>query len=343
MRFGLFHTVQWPEGSRQPEMYEAAMREAVRADELGLYSVWLTEHHFSRHGIISDSLNVLSNLAARTSRIRLGTAVAVLPFHSPVRLAETAATVDVLSGGRLDFGIGRGYQPGEFAGFDVDMADRAARFEESLELIRRSWTSDHPFDHDGRFWRFGSVDPQPKPVQSPHPPIWMATDSEDGLRRCAQEDWGVMFPQGRSLEVVADQVARYQRALAEEGKTYDPAKVVLARGLYVDETDDRAWEVAGGPYVAFLERAARLARPPAGTTTPAAVNPFDTDVLQDAVVFGSPQSCVAQLRRIRDLGISYVLFFIRYSDMTHERIMTSLDRFAAEVAPELSPIEAVEA
>jgi alkanesulfonate monooxygenase SsuD/methylene tetrahydromethanopterin reductase-like flavin-dependent oxidoreductase (luciferase family) len=341
MQFGLFHTVQWPEGADQATMYEQSLREAVRADELGMSSVWLTEHHFSRHGLISDNLVVLAHLAARTRRIRLGTAVSVLPFHNPVRLAEAAATVDVLSGGRLDFGVGRGYQWGEFQGFGIEMVERRARFDEALDVIVRSWTATEPFDHRGQAWRFGDVNPQPKPIQSPHPPIWMATDSDDGLRQCAELDRGVMFPQGRSLAVVADQVARYQDALSRAGRPYDPAKVVLARALYVDDNDDLAWQVAGRSYVTFLDHAARLAAGP-GNAAPA-VNPFDTEDLQDAVVFGSAASCTAQLQRIRDLGIDHVLFFVRFADLAHHRIMASLDRFAAEVAPALGAVMEVPA
>jgi alkanesulfonate monooxygenase SsuD/methylene tetrahydromethanopterin reductase-like flavin-dependent oxidoreductase (luciferase family) len=341
MQFGLFHTVQWPEGADQATMYEQSLREAVRADELGMSSVWLTEHHFSRHGLISDNLVVLAHLAARTRRIRLGTAVSVLPFHNPVRLAEAAATVDVLSGGRLDFGVGRGYQWGEFQGFGIEMVERRARFDEALDVIVRSWTATEPFDHRGQAWRFGDVNPQPKPIQSPHPPIWMATDSDDGLRQCAELDRGVMFPQGRSLAVVADQVARYQDALSRAGRPYDPAKVVLARALYVDDNDDLAWQVAGRSYVTFLDHAARLAAGP-GNAAPA-VNPFDTEDLRDAVVFGSVASCTAQLQRIRDLGIDHVLFFVRFADLAHHRIMASLDRFAAEVAPALGAVMEVPA
>ena len=333
MQFGLFHTVQWPEGSSQVDVYNQAIREAVRADELGLHSVWLTEHHFTRHGLVSDSLNVLSHLAALTKNIRLGTAVAVLPFHSPLRLAESAAIVDLLSGGRLDFGIGRGYQPVEFNGFGVDMAERAARFEESIELILKGWTTHHSFEHQGRFWQYGSVDPQPKPLQTPHPPIWVATDSAEGLRHCAEMDWGVMFPQGRSLAVLEEQVGRYRQALDDAGKPWDSSKLLVARGLHVDDTDDAAWEAAGQPYISFLEMARGLG---SKRGTGGADNPFDTESLQDSVVFGSPETCAAQLRRIREIGVDYVLFFIRFADLSHERIMRSLDLFAKEVAPDLT-------
>ena len=112
--------------------------------------MWLTEHHFSRHGIVSDSLMVLAHLAARTSSVRLGTAVSVLPLHHPVRLAEAAATVDQLSGGRLDLGIGRGYQPGEFRGFGVDIAEKHDRFAEALDVLRPLWSTEGPVSHSGR-------------------------------------------------------------------------------------------------------------------------------------------------------------------------------------------------
>jgi alkanesulfonate monooxygenase SsuD/methylene tetrahydromethanopterin reductase-like flavin-dependent oxidoreductase (luciferase family) len=333
MKFGLFHTVQWPEGSSQVDVYNEAIREAVRADELGLHSVWLTEHHFTRHGLVSDSLNVLSHIAALTQNIRLGTAVAVLPFHSPLRLAESAAIVDLLSGGRLDFGVGRGYQPVEFGGFGVDMAERAARFEESLDLILKGWTTHHAFEHKGEFWQYGMVDPQPKPLQAPHPPIWVATDSVDGLRHCAEQDWGVMFPQGRSLEVLEEQVGRYRQALEDAGKPWDNSKLLVARGLYVAETDDEAWDTAARPYHAFQEMARGLG---AKKDTGGPNNTFDTETMAESVVFGSPETCQATLRRIHDIGVDYVLFFIRYADLPHANIMRSLDLFATEVAPALT-------
>ena len=329
MKFGLFHTVQWPEGSSQVEVYNQAIREAVRADELGLHSVWLTEHHFTRHGLVSDSLNVLSHIAALTQNIRLGTAVAVLPFHSPLRLAESAAIVDLLSGGRLDFGVGRGYQPVEFGGFGVDMAERAARFEESIDLILKGWTTHHAFEHKGEFWQYGMVDPQPKPLQTPHPPIWVATDSAEGLRHCAEQDWGVMFPQGRSLEVLEEQVGRYRQALEDAGKPWDNSKLLVARGLHVAETDDEAWATAARPYHLLPGDGAGPGRQegqPGDRTTRSTPKPW-----QESVVFGSPETCQATLRRIQEIGVDYVLFFIRYADLPHANIMRSLDLFATEV------------
>ena len=126
--------------------------------------------------------------------MRLGTAVSVLPLHHPVRLAEAAATVDQLSGGRLDLGIGRGYQPGEFRGFGVDIAEKHDRFAEALDVLDRVWSTEGPVSHSGTFWSFEDAYPQPRPVQRPHPPLWLATDSPDGLAMCAAKDWGSSSP-----------------------------------------------------------------------------------------------------------------------------------------------------
>ena len=334
MKFGLFHSIQWPEGTAQRDRYREALAQALYAERIRLESIWLTEHHFSRHGIVSDTLNVLSYLAAETEHVRLGTAVLVLPFHDPVRVAESAATVDLLSGGRLEFGVGRGYQWSEFHGFRVPMEERAARFDEAMAIIVRSWTADAPFCYRGRYWQYEDINPQPKPLQRPHPPVWVATESDEGFRRCAEQGWGVMLPQGRSLAAVAEQVTRYRRVLADMGMAYDPMKLILARALYVGRDDETAWSDAEVPYRRFLALAARVAAPPGGAAV--AHNPFDTDIQRDSVIFGGPDTCVAMLRRVQELGVENVIFFVNMVKLPHDRIMQSLELFAREVMPRLT-------
>jgi probable F420-dependent oxidoreductase len=344
MQIGLFHTAQWPEGTEQSDRYQQALDQAVLAEELGYDSVWLTEHHFFRHGIISDSLSVLAHLAARTSTIRLGTAVAVLPLHNPVRLAEATATVDVLSGGRLDFGVGKGYQTGEFKGLGVDMDDRDTRFEEALEVVLKGWASREPFTHTGKFWSFEDSNPQPKPVQRPHPPIWLATDSDSGFRKIATNGWGLLLPQGRSPAAVADQMERYRAALAEAGREYDPQKVVLARALYCAPTDEQAWDEVGEPYAQFVALAASLAAPGRTPAKVKTINPFALDAdLRSSALFGSPETCAKMLGELREIGIERVIGFVHIGGLQHEQIESSMRLFAAEVMPRLagSPQDAV--
>lgn len=334
MQIGLFHSVQWPEGSAQVQRYQESFVQAVAADELGFDSVWLTEHHFSRHGIVSDSLAVLANLAARTERVRLGTAVSVLPLHNPLRLAETAATVDLLSNGRLDLGVGRGYQVGEFNGFGVDMAEKAERFDEALHVLRRAWSSSEPFDHDGKYFRYEGASAQPRPIQRPHVPIWVATDSASGLAQCAREDLGVLLPQGTSLDVTAAQVRRYYDALEGAAKSRDEGRVYLARAAHVAATDEQAWAEAEGPYQAFLSYADKLRRGKTSEGKEWGRSPFDMDAdLRSSALFGSPDSVIAGLAKIHDLGIDRVMLFVHMAELPHSKIMSSLEIFAREVLP----------
>ena len=334
MQIGLFHSIQWPEGSDQSDRYAQALMQACHADALGFDSIWLTEHHFSRHGIVSDSLMVLAHLAARTSHVRLGTAVSVLPLHHPLRFAEAAATVDQLSRGRLDLGIGRGYQPGEFRGFGVDIAEKNERFDEALAVLRQVWSADGPVSHSGKYFSFEDAAPQPRPFQQPHPPLWLATDSPDGLALCAEEDWGVLLPQGTSLTVTAGQMKRYVDALAGAGHGPERARAYLARATYVAPTDEQAWAEAEGPYKDFLDYADKLRRATAAGSAGGGRSPFDLDAdLRSSALFGSPETIIAGLGAIRELGIERVMLFMHMGALPHDKIMSSLDLFAREVLP----------
>ena len=151
MKFGLFGGARARGGpAGDSEGYHDFIRYVIAAEELGFSSVFLVEHHFTGFGQVSASLNLLSYLAARTSTIRLGTAVVVLPWHNPVLVAEEAATLDLLSNGRLDFGVGKGYRPYEFSGFCIPQDEATARFDEAIDVIRKAWTSKGRFSLRGQ-------------------------------------------------------------------------------------------------------------------------------------------------------------------------------------------------
>src|SRR5579863_7897436 len=144
MKFGLFGGARARGGpAGDSEGYHEFIKYVVAAEDLGFSSVFLVEHHFTGFGQVSASLNLLSYLAARTRHIRLGTAVVVLPWHNPVLIAEQAATLDLLSGGRVDFGVGKGYRQAEFDGFCIPIAEANERFDEAMEIIRKAWTTPH--------------------------------------------------------------------------------------------------------------------------------------------------------------------------------------------------------
>src|SRR5712691_2764870 len=174
MRFGIFGAAQ--AGSSLPgapmgQGFHDFIDFNVEAEALGYHGTFLVEHHFTGWNQVSATLTLLTWLAARTTTLRLGTAVMVLPWHNPVILAEQAATLDLLSDGRLDFGVGKGYRYNEFTGFAIPLAEADARFEEALAIITKAWTSQQRFSHHGRFWRFEDIVVEPPTRQKTAPAV----------------------------------------------------------------------------------------------------------------------------------------------------------------------------
>jgi alkanesulfonate monooxygenase SsuD/methylene tetrahydromethanopterin reductase-like flavin-dependent oxidoreductase (luciferase family) len=189
MRFGIFGAAQ--AGSPRPgtpmgQGFHDFIDFNIEAEALGYHSTFLVEHHFTGWNQVSATLTLLTWLAARTTTLRLGTAVTVLPWHNPVLLAEQAATLDLLSEGRLDFGVGKGYRYNEFTGFAIPLDEADARFEEALAIITKAWTSGQRFSHHGRFWTFNDILVEPPTSQKPHPPFWMAAGTPSSIRRVAE-------------------------------------------------------------------------------------------------------------------------------------------------------------
>ena len=183
MRFGIFGSAQARRGGPDVDSgsgFRDFVDYNVEAEALGFHSSFVVEHHFTGFGQISATLNLLTWIGARTSTLRLGTAVMTLPWHNPVLLAEQAATIDLLSNGRLDFGIGQGYRHNEFAGFCVPMEEAEARFEEALEVILKAWTSDAPWSHQGKYWQFDKVVVEPPTAPEAAP---AAVDGRGHARR----------------------------------------------------------------------------------------------------------------------------------------------------------------
>src|SRR5437762_3533258 len=208
MRFGLFGSAQARRPTPGTELTDSSqgfrewIENNVEAEALGFHSTFVVEHHFTGFGQVSASLNLLTWVGSRTSTLRLGTAVLVLAWHNPVLLAEQAASLDLLSGGRLDFGVGRGYRYNEFAGFCTPMEEAQARFDESLGVILKAWTSDAPWSHHGKFWQFDNVAVEPPPAQKPHPAVWMGAKSPDSIKKVAAQGFNLLLDQFASIEEV---------------------------------------------------------------------------------------------------------------------------------------------
>jgi len=239
MRFGLFGGVA--RGGDQlgdSRSYEDFIDYVVEAERLGFEAVFLVEHHFTGNGQLSASLTFLSYLAGVTSKIRLGTAVTVMPWHNPVLLAEQAAIVDLVSKGRLDFGVGRGYRPNEFHGFCIAPEEAQARYEEGFEVLIRSWTSAERFSHSGKFWQYRDIVVEPQCLQSPHPPIWVAGGSETTIRAAARRGQRLLLDQFGDADLTRQRVAYYYDELAKAGFEREEGCVAVTRGLLLTEDDD---------------------------------------------------------------------------------------------------------
>ena len=173
MKFAAFMNIQCREDQDYNTVYRGRVDEAELADRLGFDALFLAEHAFSRHGLPSPVVT-LSNMAARTERIRLGTAICVLPWHNPIEVAQDYATLDILCDGRLEFGVGRGAFKKEFDGYGLDWEESQPRYEEALEIILKAWTGE-PFTYEGKYYTIPEVAVNPMPIQRPHPPLWTPT------------------------------------------------------------------------------------------------------------------------------------------------------------------------
>src|SRR5580765_5656461 len=196
MQFGIFGSAQASTQDLGPETgqgFRDYLEYAIEAEALGYRSSFLVEHHFTGWNQVSATLILQTALAMRTTTLRLGTAVIVLPWHNPVLMAEQAATLDLISGGRLDFGVGKGYRHSEFHGFRIAPEEAEPRFEEAVEVITRSWLSRERFSHRGRFWQFDDIVVEPPPAQKPHPPFWEAAASEASIRRAARRGFNLIL------------------------------------------------------------------------------------------------------------------------------------------------------
>ena len=216
IKFGIFHIVQWHESRSPQDALSEALEQIELADRLGIEEAWLGEHRFSRHGLLSGIFSFAGHVAARTSRIRIGTAVVVLPFHNPILVAEEAAMLDILSGGRLDFGVGSGYQRQEFEGVGVNVGEGRDRFREHLDVITRAWTEERLTFH-GKYTNVDDLWVIPKPLQKPHPPLYIAVStSAASVEYAASRNIPIIVGGPTAVMGQAPQVVRLWREKMEQ-------------------------------------------------------------------------------------------------------------------------------
>jgi alkanesulfonate monooxygenase SsuD/methylene tetrahydromethanopterin reductase-like flavin-dependent oxidoreductase (luciferase family) len=301
----------------------------VEAEALGYCATFLVEHHFTGWNQVSATLQLLTWLAARTTTLRLGTAVLVLPWHNPVLLAEHAATLDLLSGGRLDFGIGKGYRHTEFEGFCIPPEEAQARFDEALEMMLKAWTTRERFSHEGRFWRFKNVVVEPPPMQAPHPPLWTAAGSPASIKRAAERGHNLILDQFASAEILGERIALFRAEAAARGRRWDPTQVIVARDMFVVD-NEREKEAAIELNNQKHARTLSVSRAPGGAGGSHILAYAHTAQQQrDSPLIGTPEEIVAKLQTLRAAGVEYVMLNAAGS-------RANLRRFAREVMPHVA-------
>ncbi len=328
MKFGLFGGGKV--GKLNPLGDSYGYRDFIRyikdAEAIGFESAFMVEHHFTGIGQLSSSLNLLCYLAAQTSKIRLGTAVVVLPWHNPVLLAEQICTLDVLSEGRYEMGVGRGYRKNEFDAFCVPMTEAQGLYEENLQLLMKCLTSKERFSWHSKHWNFENIVVEPGVVQLPHPPIWMAAGTPGGIAYVASQGYGALMDQIASTDEIIERVRIFTDAQEKAGLKRDASRCGVTRALHIINSEEERRQ-AYARRRETLKNIGELAKKPGGFN-PASMD--DSDIANDdAALIGTPPEIVERLQRLADGGVEHVLF----SNATASR--ESLMVFADKIMPHI--------
>jgi len=336
MNFGLLMPFQNPArwARSYPELYREQLDQIVLAEELGYDTIWLTEHHFDDDGWSPSLLPLAAGIATRTHRLRIGTFILILPFQHALRVAEDAATVDILSNGRLDLGVGKGYRTKEFTGFGIAREERDVQLEEGMEVIRRAWTEEC-FSFDGQYYHLTDVRLSPRPVQQPHPPLWVGARGKKAVERAARLGCHLMG----TGEVEQQQF--YDQALKSCGHNPQDFAIAQLRWVYLAESRERAWDdVEEHMYYLFtnafplLQQAGDLRKDRSMQALPnsRALRQIDPTIPGGAPIVGTPEDCIRAIERYQqETRITHLAMGMHLPGLAPEKSRKSLQLFAREV------------
>ncbi|HKA27960.1 MAG TPA: LLM class flavin-dependent oxidoreductase [Candidatus Binatia bacterium] len=345
MRFGTYHVFQCPPGRRPPDVIREELERAELADALGYDDVWVPEQHFSPYCVAGDALLLAGHLAARTRRVRIGTAVVNLTFTHPLRFVERVALLDHATGGRVDVGIGRGYQFPQYGVFGVPIDETRAIFDDALDVVLRAWSGEE-FTHQGPHFRIPHVQVWPVPARPASEVLLHAVNSPESMARAIER--GLPAVMARPLSPFDEQVvelARYRAALESAG--VDPAPV-LARATvlkyaFLAPTREKAHRLARDALEWDLQILQHLTTP---TTRemPRGYELYERrggrlpeyaydDWLEHVLLFDDPAGCAEKVARLRDAGVQRLVLWMGVGGMDHELVVRSMRLFAEEVLP----------
>jgi alkanesulfonate monooxygenase SsuD/methylene tetrahydromethanopterin reductase-like flavin-dependent oxidoreductase (luciferase family) len=326
VRFGVAHDFRCPPGSDYAlqDVYAQTIEQVALLDRLGLDLVWFSEHHFVDDGYLPSFAPVAGAVASVTSRMRISTNIAIVPFSHPIRLAEDLAVLDQLSGGRMEFGAGLGYAPHEFRAFGFPVSHRVSRTEECLDILRLAWSGER-FSYAGKRYQFDGVRVFPDPVQAGGPPLWLAVSSRPSIERAVRYGTNVL-PQGpRSL------LDGWRQQVTAAGGDPSARRVGIIRSFLVTDDPERDWPPLRAAeryrmavYGRFFEEAGLGGR---GTFN-------EEDRITQRVFVGNVEECAAELTTfIRTYGLTDVVTWGSAPGLPPAALTPSMERFASEVVP----------
>ncbi|HTV90240.1 MAG TPA: LLM class flavin-dependent oxidoreductase [Stellaceae bacterium] len=309
MKLGVLQFFSWPERrTALAQVYERALQRIEIMDQVGFDAVWLAEHHFSSFSVCPSVHMVGVLAAARTKRLRIGTGVSLAPFYHPLRLAEEVALLDVLSGGRVNWGAGRGFARVEFENFGVPPEESTARFHEAVEIVLRAWT-DERLVYAGAHYRFDGVEVLPKPLQQPHPPVWMAATSDPAIEWAAGRGFSILLDPHAAHRDIGRKRRLYAERLSAAGFSPAARDLPVARLLALGKTSAEAAAVAKNGAQWIVDSYFGAQHRPVGIADP---NSSDRDpvrrYLDEVILHGTPAAVLQQILQLREeIGLDYLL------------------------------------
>ena len=341
MQFGLFY--EWPNPTIRnwKTLFEEGVEQIQYSEEMGFDYCLIAEHHFSNYGNSPAPLMQALYIGQRTKRIKIATGIIVVPIWDPLRLSEEVAVLDNLIDGRFICGVGRGYQPHEFARFGITVPESRQRFGESLDVMIKAWTQDESFTYNGEYVKIpNEVTVWPKPLQKPHPPLWLAGTSIDSMQLAAKWD---MMPVTTGLlggDGMQAHLTSLIHARMDLGKDIHGIELGMQAITHVAPTDEEAREQI--EYARWQNRAGRALGRLEVTNGRVDVKPYegepDDDRFMERLYFGSPETVIAKFKRAADLGVTHVSCWSMFGGLEHEKIMRSIRLMGEEVIPALKDV-----
>ena len=345
MRFGTFSYNQRRPWVSEKQAFDELLEQIELTEKLNFNEAWFAEHHHSDYGMLASPNLMIAALARRTERLRFGNLVSVLPLYDPMRLAEECAMLDILTGGRLNIGLGRGV-PKDDMKHRLDRETAQARFEEGIEILLRAWTGE-TFSYTGKAWGYEEISCRPQPLQKPHPPIYYGATSPDSPAMVARRGWNLALSR-QPLANCANAIEKYRTELTNLGHVNGKGDAIMVRDIYVADSDEQAWREAVPEIMRFWQLATdnywrgemvseadltrfteRYAYYPGGLTIKR-LDEWGTSLI------GSPETVVKKARAmIATAKPDSLVGMFQFGGLKHEQVMHSLELFGTKVMPAL--------